>query len=419
MSRLIKNFNKIFRNSPKYLITAPSRANLSGAHVDYFNGVTVSIAASNLVMKALLAPRNDGKVRFYSADLNRKIHILDEFGRRTSFQPLEYIQGAREVYKQKSGKKKIEGFDIFISSSIPIGGGMSSSSALSVIGALSFCLVNGFLSLNGDDSSYETDKIIEFIQNQSKEASDYLAQIAHIAGEAEWWYGTKGGKMDQFTISLAKKGQAFILDNKDFNFSYAGWPKSVSIAVCNTNVPHDQKRSGFASRKEQAETALKKIKKYFSDKKIETFRDVSRVMLEEAKESLSTLDYRRSLHPISEIEVRAPEFIGALETGDSDKLGKILSQTYLSLKNNYGTSCRQLDIMYKLAKEIEGFKGARITGGGFGGCLIALVEDKFLDSFLEKIEKEYNSQKEIKNQKIVGRFTGLISGRGVNLEKLS
>ncbi len=416
MDKLINQFKKTFKADPSYLLTAPSRANLSGAHVDYFEGVTVSIASSNLVMKALVRPRDDGKVRLCSIDLDNKTHILDEGRKRAGFQSLEYLQGDREAYKKRRGNNMIKGFNILISSSIPIGGGMSSSSALSVIGATAFSLANDFI-LNKRVEETKDD-IITWIGEQDKKADQYLEEIAHIAGEAEWWYGTKGGKMDQFTISLAKDGQAFILDNRNFTYSYASWPEDSAIAVCNTNVPHDQKKSGFANRREQAEKAFSKIKKYFKDKKIETFRDVSLDMLEEVKGSLSSLEYKRALHPVSEMEERAPKFIKALNNRDSVLIGKILSQTYYSLRDNYGTSCTELDTMYSLAEKLDGFLGARITGGGFGGCLVALVERDKLDCFLDNIGREYNNHKEIKERDIKGKFVGLVSGRGLNIKTL-
>lgn len=417
MNKLNENFKNVFGAKPKYLITAPARASLSGIHVDYFQGVTVNIAASNLAMRALILPRDDGKVRFYSANLNDKIHILNSSSQRAAFQSLQYIQGAREVYKQKSKKRKINGFDIYVSSSIPIGGGMSSSSALSVIGALSFSLVNGFLLEDKFISRDRLDQSINDISNQNNNAKKILTQIAHIAGEAEWWYGTKGGKMDQFTIALAKRDKVFVLDNKDFSFNYLDWPDDVSIVVCDTNVAHNQKKSGYDNTKKQAEKAFKKISNIINQE-INSFRDVDLPMLDRAKNKLTDLEYRRSLHPVSEMKERVPNFLLALEKGDSRQIGDLLSQTYFSLRDNYGTSCQELDLMYDLAKNIPGFLGATISGGGFGGCVVALVEDDKLSNFIEKIEQKYNQNPGIKSKKIKGQFVSFISGRGVSLEKI-
>ncbi len=419
MINQIKEFKKIFNHPPDFFIRAPGRVNLSGSHVDYFGGKTVCVASDNLIMSALIRVRKDSQIRFYSRDLNNEVKVLKPVKKRTSFQPLEYIQGAREIYTKHSGSSNIKGFDIYVFSSIPIGGGMSSSSALSVIGVLGFSLANGFLENDGGSKSkLSSAETIYQIQNQTEEAGNYLEKIAHIAGEAEWWYGTNGGKMDQFTIALAKSGQAFILDNSNYSYEHRNWFEDIAIVVCDTNVPHDHRRSGYASRREQAERALERIRNFLKDEEIKTYRDLDLETLLKTKNALSDLEYRRASYPVSEMQDRVPKFLLAVENQEVRKAGKILSESYYGLKNNYGVSSLELDLMYNLAIEIDGFAGGSISGGGFGGCLIALVKKSKLENFLGSIENKYNSSQQIKDRKIKGKFTNFISGRGLNVEEI-
>lgn len=405
-------FKKIFGYEPEYQITCPSRVNLIGEHTDYHESFVLPMAIDNIKMFAYLHTRKDQKIRLYSLGVRKsqrvEININDK---RNKIRWVQYLQGAIIQYKKKF--KNICGFDIFIKSKIPSGGGLSSSSALTMISLIALGLSNKFF----DGKNYLSANAAVNIINQKNEHSKKLMRELSLWGcYSEWWYGTKGGAMDHFALMVSRSKNAILLDNRNFDYKYINLPRDLAIIICDTMVRHNQLYSGFAERRKQAEIGFGKIKKYFPEAK--TIRDLSCADLQKYSYELSSLEHKRIKHPITE-KTRVFDFIKALKNHNYLKMGQIINDAHDSLKNDYEVSCQELDIMQKIAKETDGCFGARITGGGFGGSIVAFVEEKKAREFIARVRERYNSHPEIKAQNIKADIWRAYSGDGLKIKKLS
>ncbi len=418
MKRPEIEFEKRFNRPPQYLIVVPSRVNISGAMVDFHQGSVVTFGVGNLQMRVWVAPREDSKIRMFSQNLEKKDRPAVEFEgaeKRHLAQWAQYIQGGLVEYqKQLKGESGLKGFDFLVDSTIPIGAGLSSSSALTVAGVTALSLTNGFLNRQGEKDS-NIPQIIQSIRNQDVYFNSYLDQIALTAGRAEWWYGTKGGLMDQFTICLAREDQAFYLDNRDLSYSFIDLPPEGSVVICNTNVLHNQLFSGFARRREESEIGLKALKRVYP--KVKALRDVSQKQLAAQREKMPKISYRRCLHVVDEM-ARVREFAKVIAKGDLKTAGQIMDQTFQSLRGLYQTSCYELNLMHRVASQSPGCLGARITGGGFGGCILALVEKDKVKEFIPSVKRKYDRDQKIVSASVESEIWEAVSGRGLLIEEL-
>lgn len=411
----INEFKRKFEKDPKYRICVPSRVNLIGEHSDYFENYVMSMAVDNLVMKSLVAPRDDDKIRMYSMNLAEEDKPSEEFSifdDRIKDQWVQYVQGAIAMYAEEYTRRKLKGFDLLIDSNIPVGGGLSSSSALTMTTLMALGLANGF---TDGEKNYEIDQAIKLINEKDEDsATKKLLQKLFMMGcWAEYWYGTRGGFNDHLAMLVGKKGYASVSDNREKDYQYAKIPDGLAMVVCNTMVKHNQLYSQFDERKKDAWRGLAKLEKYVSGAK--NIRDISLEDLQKYKSELTDVEYRRILHPVTEKE-RVFEFIKALETPNFERAGELLGETHKSLRDNYEVSCEELDIMQAIAVESVGCFGARLVGGGFGGCVIALVEDNKKNDFIKEVKESYDAHPKISAKKIDCEVWEAVSGDGIKIE---
>lgn len=356
---LTKKFKDRFNDKPELFIHSPGRINIIGEHIDYHDGFVMP-AAINLGIDWALAKNNNHTIRGYSLDTGEDDEFNIEKSDRVVTQWLQYLQGVVEILKNRN--KKIGGVNITIKSDLPIGGGLSSSSSLAT----------GF--------TYAISELFKLKLSKK--------ELTEIACEAEHWYGTHGGNMDHFAISHGKKDHLIFFDIRTFNFEYLKLPTNISIVIFETTVRHNQKSSPYAKRRTQAESGLEQIKKDFSNKKIDKFRDVTTKMLKQSKTNMTNLVYRRSLHAVSEIQ-RVQDAKKAIKNGDMKVLGALMSESHISLRDNYEVTCAELDLAYETAGALDGIIGRRMCGGGFGGCTVNLVENNKAKKFAREIRKQF------------------------------
>jgi len=360
-------FSAKFKKNPKFFYWSPGRVNIIGEHSDYHDGLVMP-AAIDLGLTWAVAERADDKIRVYS----EKFDEIGEFSvsdkKRTKCEWLLYLQGVVEVLKKR--KIKIGGLDIALHSTIPIGSGLSSSSSMATGFAY---IVNDFFTLKFDRK-----------------------EIARLGCEAEWWYGTTGGIMDQYCIANGKMGYAVLLDCRSLAHEFIRIPKEIEIVVFETTIRHQQFNSPFDKRKRQANEIIKIAQVEYPDRKITKLRDLNEKMLSGIRNKVikkfgkekGDMYFRRALHPITENE-RVKRMKVALERGDARSIGLILSQSHQSLRNNYEVSCKELDTAVEISHSFNELIGSRMVGGGFGGCTINLVKRGKAKHFAGLLEEKF------------------------------
>ena len=364
-----KTFIKIFGSSsdsshPK-LFFAPGRVNLIGEHTDHEGGF-VFPCAINLGIEALVSRRDDDLIRLYSMNFDEGIFTpfeikVDEVKTKSDFRSwVNYPLGV--VYVLKKHGYKFGGADILFNGNLPGGAGLSSSAAIEVLTGKIF---SELFDLNIDGVT-----------------------MARFSQEAEnSFVGMNCGIMDQFAVSMGKKDHAVLLNCSTLEYSYAPLDlENFKIVITNSNVPHSLAGSEYNLRRQQCEDALADIQKV---KKISCLCDLTLNELDEVSFSIADpVNLRRAYHAVSE-NVRAVRASQALKDGDLNLFGKLMNASHVSLRDNYQVTVPELDTLASLAWNFPGVIGSRMTGGGFGGCTVSIVEKNKVDEFINSIGTDY------------------------------
>lgn len=414
----IRMFVEGFGAAPKYKIVTPSRVNIIGEHSDYFDNFVLSLAVENLSLNAYILPRQDKRIRVLSKNLKSEEKPFFEFSiddDRYKVQWIQYIQGAIAMYAEEFRRRDLKGFDMMVDSTIPVGGGLSSSSALTMTSLAALGTVNGFTDGITDYSPQEGIEILNLKAEDTKTQA-LMKKLFMMGCWAEYWYGTRGGFNDHLAITCGKKNFATLSDNREKSYLYSPIPEEVAFIVCNTMVKHNQLFSEYDVRKKQAFSAISKIE--LDHPEAQNARDISLEVLEQYKDKLDANEYKRLKHPITERE-RVFSFMEALKEKDFVKAGQLLNQTHQSLDSNYEVTCDELNIMQQAAVSIEGCFGARMVGGGFGGCVVALVQQDAKTQFIKKVTELYDTDPSVSKRKIESQAWEAVSGDGMKVHHLN
>jgi galactokinase len=333
--------------------------NLIGEHTDYNDGFVMP-AAIDLATWVRVAPLENRKLQILSENFNEEIEVdLDDNAIAARGHWSDYPIGVA-VMLERAGYR-LRGARLQIRGDIPIGSGLSSSAAIEV--ATSCALIA--------NSGVEID----------------ARRLARLCQQAEnEFVGARVGIMDQF-ISLAGQAQsALLLDCRTLEFKLLPLPDNVRLIICNTMVKHELASSAYNERRKQCEAGVKQLASSFPG--VTALRDVTLGQLEQHGDDLSDVVYRRCRHVITE-NARVLSAADALEQGDLDSFGKLMAESHRSLRDDYEVSCKELDLMVELAREIEGVYGARMTGGGFGGCTVNLVAVADAEQFKQRVASDY------------------------------
>lgn len=355
--RIANGFKQIYSGEPR-IFQAPGRINLIGEHTDYNGGFVFPMAIDRFTYIAI-KKRGDRMFNVYSKNFKQSFSLdLDKFVKNNTWS--DYVFGvASMIEKEGYG---LSGSDIYIESDVPLGAGLSSSAAIEVSTAFALFSVNEII----------IDK-------------NYLAKLCQKA-ENEF-VGMKCGIMDQFIACFGKKDHALFLDCRSLNYNLVPLNTDVAqIIVCNTMVKHELGASEYNIRRKECEEGVKILKEKFPD--IISLRDANMTKLESIEAKMSDKVRMRCRHVISE-NLRAENSVKALMAGDLVYFGKLLDASHYSLKYDYEVTCEELDMMVEIARNIDGVYGARMTGGGFGGCTINLVKLENISTFINKIKSEY------------------------------
>ena len=338
---------------------APGRVNLIGEHTDYNDGFVMP-AAIDLSVFVRLWPREDRILEIRSENFDDRIEFnLDEKDPKPRHQWSDYPVGVA-VMLERAGHR-LRGAHLQIRGEVPLGAGLSSSAALEV--ATACALVTG--------SQVEIDR----------------RELALLCQKAEnEFVGAHVGIMDQFVALFGKAQKALMLDCRSLEFRLLPLPDTVNLVICNTMVKHALASSAYNERRAQCEAGVRHLARALPH--IKALRDVTLEELEEFGRDLPEVIYRRCRHVITENE-RVLAAADALEDHQLRVFGELMAASHTSLRNDYQVSCRELDVMVDLACRVEGVYGARMTGGGFGGCTINIVGVEHVERFKHVVARDY------------------------------
>jgi galactokinase len=344
------------------LFRAPGRVNLIGEHTDYNDGFVLPMAIDRETCVAA-APRPDRRVRVYSLNLGEHAEFdLDHPGERERGIWLDYIEGVAHALERRG--VRLGGADLVITSDVPVGAGLSSSAALEVSAGLALASVAGV----------EVDKV----------------ELALAGQEAEHTYvGAKVGIMDQFIAALGRAGHALLIDCRTLETQAIPVDTTETLVViCDTRVKHELAASEYNTRRAECEQGVELLRRAGLDG-IRALRDVSEAALERYGHALPEVVGRRCRHVVTE-NARTLAAAAALKDGRLEEMGKLMYASHDSLRDDYEVSSVELDVLVRIALSLAGATlGARMTGGGFGGCTVNLVRRDRLENFSETIAREY------------------------------
>lgn len=361
MRRLITLFAELYGGHPT-IFRAPGRVNLIGEHTDYNDGFVMP-AALDLYTYVAASPRSDRRLRVYSENLSETCNLdLDSIRPGKSGHWSDYVRGVAGVLE--SSGYKLRGADLAITSEVPLGAGLSSSAALEV--STAWALLSNL---------------------QIKVDRNVIPQICQ---QAEHLYPeTKCGIMDQFISCYGRAGHALMLDCRSLDFQLLPVPSQVRLMVCNTMVKHEHASGGYNTRRRECEEGVRGLAKVLQE--IRALRDVTLDELEQHRERLSPVVYKRVRHVVTEND-RVKRAASALQSGDLAQFGHLMTDSHRSLRDDYEVSTPELDLMVELASGQNGVYGARMTGGGFGGCTINLVDSVHAEEVQQRLKQNYEAR---------------------------
>ena len=373
-AEIAHDFERTFGRPPR-IYRAPGRVNLIGEHTDYNDGFALPMALDRSTWIAA-APRGDRTLVVRSRAYSETFTIdLDNQPPYPTESWIDYVRGMAAVLDGGPERpapqradvarpfqgREVCGADMLIASDVPIGGGVSSSAALEV--ACGYALLD------------LADRAVD------------LGALARAAQRAEHEYvGTRCGLMDQMAACYGRTGHALLLDTRSFSHRHVPLPASARIVVGNTMVRHALASGEYNARRADCEAGVARLARRMPS--VRALRDVSIAELEAARGDLDERVYRRCRHVVTE-NARTLDAVEALALADFERVGRLMRESHESLRADYDVSCAELDTMTSIARGLDGVYGARMTGGGFGGSIVALVDAASADRVQQELRRLY------------------------------
>ncbi len=359
---MIDEFRRLYGSADGIRIfRAPGRVNLIGEHTDYNLGFVLPVALQMATFVAS-APSPDGKLRIYSEGRQESAEwsVSDIGELRPRRRWTDYPIGvARELIRAGLA---IEPGNLLIRSTVPEGSGLSSSAALEVSCALA---------LLGDR---QLDPL----------------ELARLCQRAERGFvGMPCGIMDQYISIFGREHAAICIDCRSLQHRVARLPDGVTFLAVNTMVKHELASSAYKERTEQCAAAVEIIARQYPGTK--SLRDVTPEIFAKAEASLPPIIARRARHVVTE-DARVGQFMAACDVGNVERMGELFEASHRSLQHDYEVSCDELDFLVDAALGLDGVYGARMTGGGFGGCTVNLMQPEAVAHFRGEIHRLYHGR---------------------------
>jgi galactokinase len=341
------------------IFRAPGRVNLIGEHTDYNDGFVMPVAI-DLYARVAAAPREDRRLHIRSETFSESCEFdLDETAPRPRSHWSDYARGVAFALEQSG--YRLRGADLLIRSEVPVGAGLSSSAAIEVAVALALL----------DVANQQIDRV----------------KLALLCQRAEnEFVGARVGIMDQFVACRGRAGFALMLDCRSLDYRLIRLHDTARLVISNTMVKHELASNEYNTRREECEAGARHLARSLPH--IFALRDVTIDELERFGRDMPEVIYKRCRHVISE-NARVIQAAEALNHRDLAGLGQLMRASHASLRDDYEVSCGELDIMVEIATGVEGVYGARMTGGGFGGCAISIVEAARVEEFKLRVASGY------------------------------
>jgi galactokinase len=365
-AQLQERFRQVFgaEPSPIHILRAPGRVNLIGEHTDYNDGFVLPMAIEPEV-RILCRGRKDQTIKVASTIFSNE---FVEFSLQKKIERGKPAWGnyVRGVAAQMIGAGiPLSGMNALVYNTLPVGGGLSSSAALEVATARALLLLAGL--------TMEVDR---------------LALICQIAEQQ--FAGVPCGIMDQMIVAGAKTGQAMLLDCRDLSKQFVSLdPRELRIVIVNSMVKRELSAGEYAIRRRQCEEAVAVLKRTYPQ--IRALRDVTPRQVEAARGHMSEVVHRRCRHVVTE-NLRTTEMAAKLSSQLYDEAGELMVHSHNSLRDDYEVSCPELDFLVEQSMATKGVYGARMTGGGFGGCIVALVQPRSVEPLSQNLHKTYTER---------------------------
>jgi galactokinase len=359
VAALKAEFKQQYGALPELIVRAPGRVNMIGEHTDYNDGYVLPIAIDRSVLVAS-SRRPDRTVRLRAVDFSEQVVFsLDNIAYDERRRWSNYQRGVAAVLEERG--QSLPGVDVAIASDVPVAAGLSSSAALEVSMAVTWQTLVGFDISRSD-----------------------LALLCQRAENT--FVGVNCGIMDQFISALGQENAALLIDCRSLAHRAVSLPSGGVVVVMDTRKQRGLSDSAYNTRRAECEEGVRLLQPHLPD--ITALRDVSIADFYNYADTLPENVRKRCRHVIGENQ-RTLDGVEALERGDAATFGRLMDASHRSLRDDYEVSCTELDAMVEAAWRAPGVIGARMTGGGFGGCAVALVDEVQAEAFSRQVATEY------------------------------
>jgi len=343
------------------VFAAPGRVNLIGEHTDYSEGFVMP-AAIDFATVAAISPRSDRQIAVYSENFGEESAFdLDYLPHHARHHWSDYPVGVLTILR-KAGLEPT-GFSLSLRGDVPLGSGLSSSASVEVATALAI------LGVHPDGPRFSPPEVARLCQRAENQ-----------------FVGTQSGIMDQFVSCCGAEGHALLLDCRDLSYRLAPIPSTLSLVICNSMVKHSHAGGEYNTRRAEIEAGTQIIRMHRPE--VNFLRDVTVADLERWGDEMLPEVLKRCRHVVTE-NLRTVAAADALERGDLKTLGRLMAESHASYRDDFEASCKEADILVDLASRERVCIGARLTGGGFGGCTVNLVHAAEADDFARRLLEGY------------------------------
>jgi galactokinase len=341
------------------IFAAPARVNLIGEHTDYTGGFVMPMAIDFRTM-AVVSARDDARAVFYSANYDEEVGFeISSLQRAPGGKWSDYPAGVLWSLQQEG--VAVGGFSLSLAGDVPLGAGLSSSASVEVATAMAL------------------------LRHAGVELP--LEKVATLCRRAENEYvGAKSGIMDQFASAGCVANRAMLLDCRSLSYQQLPLPDEVRVVICNSMVKHAVATGEYGDRSSEVEAGQAVLQRERPGVKL--LRDATLDDLEACRDSMSVASFKRCRHIITENE-RVMKAREALLAGDMERFGNLMVEAHVSFRDDFAASCEEVDVLVAIAVQQAECFGARITGGGFGGCSVNIVRSDSTDRFVATVRREY------------------------------